>query len=151
VKIFDFGLAKEFDPTTVDKDNTYKLTGDTGSPRYMAPEVALANPYNETVDVYSFCILLWQILKIETPFEGYTMNMFTKKVTMAGTRPMCDPKWPESISNMMKLGWGVSIKNRPSMDDVCVCLRNEIESNTDEEVCDIMDASRRSAENSRNN
>jgi serine/threonine protein kinase len=144
VKIFDFGLAKEFQPDTVDKDGTYKLTGDTGSPRYMAPEVALAKPYNETVDVYSFCILVWQILKLETPFDGYTMNMFTKKVIKTGTRPMCDPKWPARITEMLRLGWGVSIKDRPSMDDICATLRDEIQSNTDEEVDEIMDASRKS-------
>jgi serine/threonine protein kinase len=33
VKIFDFGLAKEIDPTKVKPDGLYKLTGDTGSPR----------------------------------------------------------------------------------------------------------------------
>jgi serine/threonine protein kinase len=41
VKIFDFGLAREFDPVKQDEDGCYNLTGDTGSPRYMAPEVAL--------------------------------------------------------------------------------------------------------------
>eukprot|EP00543_Licmophora_paradoxa_P018116 CAMPEP_0202477130 /NCGR_PEP_ID=MMETSP1360-20130828/93784_1 /ASSEMBLY_ACC=CAM_ASM_000848 /TAXON_ID=515479 /ORGANISM="Licmophora paradoxa, Strain CCMP2313" /LENGTH=320 /DNA_ID=CAMNT_0049104365 /DNA_START=36 /DNA_END=995 /DNA_ORIENTATION=+ len=59
VKIFDFGLAKEISPDSQSKDGTYNLTGDTGSPRYMAPEVALDKSYNETVDVYSFGILLW--------------------------------------------------------------------------------------------
>jgi len=38
VKIFDFGLAKEVDPKKALPDGTYKLTGDTGSPRYMANE-----------------------------------------------------------------------------------------------------------------
>jgi serine/threonine protein kinase len=144
VKIFDFGLAREFDPKTVDKDGTYNLTGDTGSPRYMAPEVALGEPYNESFDAYSFCILVWQILKLDIPFEGYTMNMFTKKVVKGGTRPMCDPKWPRTISAMLRAGWGVSIKDRPSMDDICATLREEIHSKTDEEVDEIMDASRKS-------
>ena len=38
VKLFDFGLAKEIDRSQVQRDGLYKLTGDTGSPRYMAPE-----------------------------------------------------------------------------------------------------------------
>jgi serine/threonine protein kinase len=38
VKIFDFGLAKEIDPRQMDAEGTYKLTADTGSLRYMAPE-----------------------------------------------------------------------------------------------------------------
>jgi serine/threonine protein kinase len=44
VKIFDFGLAREFDPVKQDVDGCYNLTGDTGSMRYMAPEVALNKP-----------------------------------------------------------------------------------------------------------
>jgi serine/threonine protein kinase len=143
VKIFDFGLSKEFNPDSKDKDGFYQLTSDTGSPRYMATEVALGKPYNETVDVYSFCILLWQILKVETPFDGYTMNMFQKKVITAGTRPACDAKWPKEITDMMRLGWG-DCKKRPSMDDICATLRDEIQSKTDEEVDEIMDASRKS-------
>jgi serine/threonine protein kinase len=34
VKIFDFGLAKEFDPDK-SENGFYQLTGDTGSPRYV--------------------------------------------------------------------------------------------------------------------
>jgi serine/threonine protein kinase len=36
-KLFDFGLATEFRPEEVE-NGTYKLTGDTGTIRYMAPE-----------------------------------------------------------------------------------------------------------------
>ncbi|ACI65481.1 predicted protein, partial [Phaeodactylum tricornutum CCAP 1055/1] len=71
VKIFDFGLAREYDRSiSTSADGTYKMTGDTGSPRYMAPEVALEKPYNNSVDVYSFAILTWQILEMAMPFEG---------------------------------------------------------------------------------
>jgi hypothetical protein len=57
---------------------------------------------------------------------------------------MCDPKWPEKIVlKMLRLGWGVSPKDRPSMDEVCATCESEIQSKTDEEV-EIMDASRKS-------
>jgi serine/threonine protein kinase len=52
VKIFDFGLAAEMHPSLrVNGTNTYRLTAESGSPRYMAPEVALGQPYNHLVDV----------------------------------------------------------------------------------------------------
>jgi serine/threonine protein kinase len=38
------------------------MTGNTGSLRYMAPEVALRRPYSEKADVYSFGILVWQVI-----------------------------------------------------------------------------------------
>lgn len=37
VKIFDFGLSKELHPSLLANDGCYKLTGDCGSLRYMAP------------------------------------------------------------------------------------------------------------------
>jgi serine/threonine protein kinase len=55
-KLFDFGLAREFRPEELE-DRSYKLTGETGTMRYMAPEVALSQPYSEKVDVFSFGIM----------------------------------------------------------------------------------------------
>ena len=40
LKLFDFGLAKELKPEDEKPDGRYELTGNTGSRRYMAPEVA---------------------------------------------------------------------------------------------------------------
>eukprot|EP00559_Dactyliosolen_fragilissimus_P000866 CAMPEP_0184868472 /NCGR_PEP_ID=MMETSP0580-20130426/30568_1 /TAXON_ID=1118495 /ORGANISM="Dactyliosolen fragilissimus" /LENGTH=286 /DNA_ID=CAMNT_0027369393 /DNA_START=173 /DNA_END=1030 /DNA_ORIENTATION=+ len=54
-KLFDFGLAKEIEPSRQARLHT-KMTG---SLRYMAPEVATGEKYSTSVDVYSFGILLW--------------------------------------------------------------------------------------------
>ena len=37
------------------------MSGETGSLRYMAPEVANCQPYNQKADVYSFGKLFWII------------------------------------------------------------------------------------------
>jgi serine/threonine protein kinase len=140
VKIFDFGLSRQL-PSEKLEGGTYKMTGDTGSPRYMAPEIALEQPYNETVDAYSFGILLYQMCALETPFEGYTMKMFEKKVVSGGSRPKVDPKWPARIQTLLHKCWNVQISQRPSMQEVVDTLREEITENTDNEVLDILDAS----------
>lgn len=144
VKIFDFGLAKQLNPDKRDKNDCYKLTGDTGSPRYMAPEVALFNPYNLTVDCYSFGILFYQILAMETPFEHYNMSMFKKSVILGGVRPKPNPKWPEGISTLLRKCWHVKISERPSMEDIVSEIRREITRHTDDEVHELLDASRKS-------
>ena len=146
VKIFDFGLAKEINPAKVDKKGMYNLTGDTGSPRYMAPEVALGKPYNERCDVYSFCILVWQILSLETPFNGFTMNMFLKRVVESGVRPKTDPTWPSTImSKVLEQGWGDQYK-RQSMSEVNESLREELQAHAEdyEESQGVLDASQKS-------
>ena len=43
----------------------YKMTGYTGSLRYMAPEVATDQPYDESVDVYSLSHVLWEVASLE--------------------------------------------------------------------------------------
>lgn len=53
VKLIDFGLARIVENATVSND-VYEMSGETGSLRYMAPEVAGCQPYNQKADVYSF-------------------------------------------------------------------------------------------------
>merc|ERR1719232_2303056 len=66
---------EEFPKTEAMADDTYQMSGKTGSLRYMAPEVAKEKPYNETVDVYSLAILAWQIFEMDIPFRGYSIAM----------------------------------------------------------------------------
>jgi serine/threonine protein kinase len=76
-KLFDFGLAKRINIANQD-DGLYKLTGETGTTRYMPPEVALNQPYGWTADVYSLAILMYEVLSLKIPFAGMLPVPFTK-------------------------------------------------------------------------
>ena len=54
---------------------SYDMTGNTGSLRYMAPEVVLNKPYTEKVDVFSFAVVMWTICKCKVPYKGYDRAM----------------------------------------------------------------------------
>ena len=54
VKLIDFGLATILNNASPQSDEVYEMSGETGSLRYMAPEVADSRPYNHKADVYSF-------------------------------------------------------------------------------------------------
>ena len=59
IVLFDFGLAREiFDKEKV-SDGTWKLTGETGSLRYMAPEVADNKPYGMFVSSVILLLALY--------------------------------------------------------------------------------------------
>mmetsp|Transcript_6471 Transcript_6471/g.8403 ORF Transcript_6471/g.8403 Transcript_6471/m.8403 type:complete len:418 (-) Transcript_6471:113-1366(-) len=135
VKIFDFGLAKEVEPERVQPDGTYRLTPDCGSLRYMAPEVALEKSYNEACDVYSFSLLIWQVLKVDTPFGDLYKSgeEFREKVAVKGARPKIDPKWPGELVDCMRLGWGEQIDKRPSMVHISQSLNKEINNQVGQE------------------
>jgi len=125
VKIFDFGLAKELREDEREASGLYRLTGFTGSIRYMAPEVGLNKPYNETADVYSFSMLLWYILALEPPYGFYTPEMFVPRVFQQGHRPVTLPEWPEQIQIMMKRSWDKRINVRPSFRIIMQVIKKE--------------------------
>ena len=45
----------------------------------MAPEVARGLPANETADVYSFAIVLWEMVSLEVPYHFYGMKELTEQ------------------------------------------------------------------------
>lgn len=122
----DFGLATELKNSKKAGDGLYKLTGMTGSPRYMAPEVALEKPYNEKCDVWSFSLMLWQMYALKTPFELYTMKSLKSRV-WAGEmkRPAVDAGWPVPIKNLLKRAWSHDLRQRPCFSHVSKILRAE--------------------------
>lgn len=126
VKIFDLGLAKEINPDTAIDGDVYKMTGNTGSLRYMAPEVAQGKPYNTLVDVYSFGIIFWQIISLSIPYQGYTCKMHAELVVQKGYRPKIDDKWPISWAELCRNSWSKDMRQRPTFDEMCEILGEEI-------------------------
>ena len=119
VKLFDFGLAKRLDEVERCPDGSnYKLTGNTGSLRYMAPEVARDEPYNLSVDSYSYGILFWQICSLTTPYAKFNQNMHATRVVHAGERPKPDKTWPPSWVMLMVSAWSPDPSHRPSMQNL---------------------------------
>lgn len=126
LQIFDFGLAKELRDSFKNEDGTYKLTEMTGSPRYMAPEVANGKPYNETCDCYSFAILLWEIMALKRPYEFYTPKSLREKVyNGAHKRPPVDDSWHNSIKICLKRSWDQDLHVRSTMSQITTILRKE--------------------------
>ncbi|KAI2506687.1 protein tyrosine kinase [Fragilaria crotonensis] len=116
LKLFDFGLAKELRQKHL--DGTYKLTGNTGSRRYMAPEVAMEKRYDKSVDVYSFGILLHELTSLEKPFDGYSATRHMKEVVMGGERPKLDTastSWfPVQLHWLIQKCWSPAPSDRPT-------------------------------------
>jgi len=127
LKLFDFGLAKRMDPIEKSDDGLYLLTGNTGSLRYMAPEVAKGEPYNQSVDAYSFGILFWQICSLQTPFAGMSARIHAEKIIQKGERPTPDRSWPLSWIDIMTRSWEPEKTRRPEFDEIAVILDQQVD------------------------
>ncbi|XP_043541056.1 mitogen-activated protein kinase kinase kinase 11-like [Chiloscyllium plagiosum] len=62
LKITDFGLAREWHKTT--KMST------AGTYAWMAPEVIKTSTFSKGSDVWSYGVLLWELLTGEVPYRG---------------------------------------------------------------------------------
>eukprot|EP00613_Pedinella_sp_CCMP2098_P048273 CAMPEP_0171830246 /NCGR_PEP_ID=MMETSP0992-20121227/8131_1 /TAXON_ID=483369 /ORGANISM="non described non described, Strain CCMP2098" /LENGTH=557 /DNA_ID=CAMNT_0012445557 /DNA_START=325 /DNA_END=1998 /DNA_ORIENTATION=- len=91
----------------------YRLTGHTGSVRYMAPEVALDKPYNQSVDTYSFSIILWEMTYRKRPFAGMNVNLHRELVCLKGERPELDKKALPDLADLLRGCWHADSDRRP--------------------------------------
>jgi len=73
-KLADFGIAKTFDQPKHDHEDISsgrsQHTSCVGTYRYSAPEVHVSATYDERCDVYSFSLLLWEMIYNEVAFSG---------------------------------------------------------------------------------
>ena len=144
-KLFDFGLARVVGnkrlPTGIlpepsempdDDDAKYEMTTNTGTIRYMAPEIALSEKYGLSVDVYSFAIMMHEVLSLYKPFSNVPSVTFTSTVAIKGLRPTIDACWPEGIKHMMKRMWDGESSNRPSSKEVVAVFESLLRGSDDQ-------------------
>jgi len=125
LKIFDFGLAKELRNNERVEDGLYNMTGCTGSIRYMSPENLQGKPYNLKTDVYSWAMIMWNILALEPPFALYTEQMIIDRVCNRGYRPKIFSTWSARMSKSIRLSWSANYEERPSFSEISAELTIE--------------------------
>ena len=117
--LFDFGLASRWETSGSDNDETPRqLTGQTGSTRYMSPEVAMSKPYSPKAEVFSFATILWQLCAHERPFRGFKVPDFERRVCEEGYRPKIPKQWPPGLRDLLRDCWRVEPRERPPFSEV---------------------------------
>ena len=74
VKLCDFGLSRY--QAKFDSENHGKI----GTPHWMAPEILRGEKYSSAADVYSFGVILWEMLTSDIPFRGRSIPHITGMV-----------------------------------------------------------------------
>nr|XP_015884374.2 serine/threonine-protein kinase STY46-like [Ziziphus jujuba var. spinosa] len=122
VRIADFGHARFL------SDKEMALTGETGTYVYMGPEVIRCEPYNEKCDVYSFGIILNELITGEYPYihTDYGPAKIAMEVVEENLRPRLpddDDGRLEELLDLIRLSWNGDASIRPSFANITGMLK----------------------------
>ncbi|XP_053327733.1 mitogen-activated protein kinase kinase kinase 13 [Spea bombifrons] len=115
VKISDFGTSKEL------SDKSTKMSF-AGTVAWMAPEVIRNEPVSEKVDIWSFGVLLWELLTGEIPYKDVDSSAIIWGVGSNSLHLPVPSTCPDGFKILMKQTWHSKPRNRPSFRQILMHL-----------------------------
>jgi serine/threonine protein kinase len=142
LKVIDFGLSK----LSQEKDTQgYKMTGGTGSYRYMAPEVYRRESYGKSVDVFSFALIVHEMLQGRPSNRAETPEQVADKRAYEDSRPPLSSNiYPGPIKKLLRECWHKNPDCRPTFGEIILQLDmiqgrlKEIKNRVTCQGCDIL-------------
>ncbi|XP_024934866.3 serine/threonine-protein kinase STY17 isoform X3 [Ziziphus jujuba] len=117
VKVADFGVARVQAQSGV-------MTAETGTYRWMAPEVIEHKPYDHKADVFSFGIVLWELLTGELPYSLLTPVQAAVGVVQKGLRPTIPKNTHPRVAELLDRCWQQDPTRRPNFSEIIEILKH---------------------------
>ncbi|KAG6774776.1 hypothetical protein POTOM_022145 [Populus tomentosa] len=115
-KVADFGVARVQDQSGV-------MTAETGTYRWMAPEVIEHKPYDHKADVFSFGIVLWELLTGKLPYEHLSPLQAAVGVVHQGLRPSIPSHSHPKLAELLERCWQQDPSLRPDFSEILELLQ----------------------------
>uniref|UniRef100_A0A1J3D6U0 Serine/threonine-protein kinase HT1 n=1 Tax=Noccaea caerulescens TaxID=107243 RepID=A0A1J3D6U0_NOCCA len=106
LKIADFGIACE-------EEYCDMLADDPGTYRWMAPEMIKRKPHGRKADVYSFGLVLWEMVAGAIPYEDMNPIQAAFAVVHKNIRPAIPGDCPAAMKALIEQCWSVGPDKRP--------------------------------------
>lgn len=89
-----------------------------GTPLYQAPEVLSDEPYTFKIDVYSYSLIVYQLLTDLIPYQGYKSMFKMQLAIIDGERPNTESISDKRIKKFLELCWSDDPSQRPTFDEI---------------------------------
>ena len=93
-----------------------------GTVAWMAPEVIRNEPCNEKVDIWSYGVLLWELLTCEVPYRNVDSSAIIWGVGSNSLQLPIPRTCPDGYKLLMKQCWSAKSRNRPSFKHILMHL-----------------------------
>jgi len=126
IKVCDFGFS------AFKIGTQSNISKPTGTPLFMAPEILCARSttptkVTEASDVYSFAIVIWEILTKKKAFAHHNNFMTFRKAILSGERPPLPTFCIQSLSFLLNKCWAATPSERPTFPIIVAELSKIIE------------------------
>ncbi|XP_048776064.1 mitogen-activated protein kinase kinase kinase 13-A-like isoform X2 [Ostrea edulis] len=115
VKISDFGTSRTWN------EKSTKMSF-AGTVAWMAPEVIRNEPCSEKVDIWSFGVVVWELLSSEIPYKDVDSSAIIWGVGSNSLHLPVPSTCPEGFKLLMRQCWEAKTRNRPSFKQVLMHL-----------------------------
>ena len=122
-KVADFGNSKS---NNLNSQNSARGESGVGTYAWCAPEVIKGEKASLKSDLYSFGIIVWEILTKQIPWEGMEVMQIVFATASENRRPELTQEQEETanetLKNIMRDSWQVDAMKRPHFDDLVEIL-----------------------------
>ncbi|GFN89589.1 mitogen-activated protein kinase kinase kinase [Plakobranchus ocellatus] len=115
VKISDFGTSREWN------EKSTKMSF-AGTVAWMAPEVIRNEMCSEKVDIWSYGVVLWELLTAEVPYKDVDSSAIIWGVGSNSLHLPVPATCPDGFKLLMRQCWSAKPRNRPSFRQILMHL-----------------------------
>lgn len=115
LKISDFGTSRQW------SERSTKMSF-AGTVAWMAPEVIRNEPCSEKVDIWSYGVVMWELLNCETPYKDVDSNAIIWGVGNNSLHLPVPASCPDGFRLLMRQCWSPKPRNRPSFRHILMHL-----------------------------